>query len=215
MKIKLIFLFAFISLFSIGIIYAQPPQSKVYTAIGFEVDALPYVMGGYHGSVWVGSGQIRGRGIVARSTIPEFFVKNGFEDNEIQVFALIGDYFIQGSDFKESWIGVGVEYWDGRVTSKSTQESADYVSYVITAGFGYVWKFYKNFYLNPWLGFHVVAAGDREVTVGATTEKFSNPPVLPEVSVKLGWYFSMKSKTKYVMQHDGNKRKRKKVRVIY
>ncbi len=40
--------------------YAQTDnQSKTNTRIGFELDALPYITGGYYGSIWVGHNNFR------------------------------------------------------------------------------------------------------------------------------------------------------------
>jgi len=54
-------------------------------------------------------------------------------------------------------------------------------------GGGYVWEFYRNFYLNSWLATHVVIAGDDEVAVGKRTYELKL--FTPEISLKLGWHF--------------------------
>ncbi len=187
MKSTLILIFTVVLLFSCSICLSQKRETSYLTAIGFELDVLPYIMGGYYGSVWYGYGPVRGRFIVANSNVPSFFIPAGFKNNNLQVYALIGDYFIQSSSFEKLWVGFGVEYWDGTIVSESTEVSADYKNYVITIGLGYVWKFWDNFYLNPWFGMHLIAAGDTSVPVG--NEEFKPPVIIPEISLKLGWYF--------------------------
>ena len=58
---------------------------------------------------------------------------------------------------------------------------------IFTIGGGYVWKFHKNFYLNPWVAGHLSIAGDKAVVVDEST--YEPPLFLPEISLKLGWHF--------------------------
>lgn len=170
--------------------YAQGDKSSGRSvAIGVELDALPYITGGYYGSLWVGHNQMRYRAVVASVTTPDFMVKEGFTNNEIQAYAFIVDYFFN-PNFEKWWIGAGMEYWDGSIQTDAEQETATYSQTVFTVGGGYVWKFHKNFYLNPWAAFHVRVAGDREVSVD---DKVYEPSAFtPEASLKLGWYFARK-----------------------
>jgi len=38
---------------------ASPPTHTSATTIGFELDALPYITGGYYGSAWFGKNRVR------------------------------------------------------------------------------------------------------------------------------------------------------------
>jgi hypothetical protein len=118
------------------------------TTMGFEVDALPYITDGYYGSVWVGHNHFRFRAVVAKVETPDFFVKDGFTNNEIQAYAVVVDYFFK-PDFKGWWTGGGLEYWDSKIQTDAKLETAKYNNTIFTVGGGYVWKFYKNLYLNP------------------------------------------------------------------
>jgi len=64
------------------------------STIGFELDALPYVTGGYYGSVWYGLDRVRFRGVIAKVETPEFILEEGFENNKINAYAFIVDYFL-------------------------------------------------------------------------------------------------------------------------
>lgn len=179
-----------LALFSTVASYAQIDKSSDSSvAIGVELDALPYITGGYYGSLWVGHNHLRYRAVVAKVNTPDFMVEDGFTNNEIQAYAVIVDYFFK-PNFEKWWIGAGVEYWDGSIQSDASLETATYNQTVFTLGGGYVWKFHKNFYINPWIAFHARLTGDREVSVD---EKVFEPAAFtPEASLKLGWYFSKK-----------------------
>ena len=164
--------------------------SKKYKrlTVGFEIDALPYITGGYYFSAWLGfkKQQQRLRPVYAKVNVPEFmYDTEAFDRNTIWVYAIVVDYFFK-PDFKGFWIGTGIEYWDGEIEDKFS-ETAKYNNWIFTLGTGYVWKFWDNLYINPWVAAHVRIAGDEEVPVGSYT--FLTPFITPEISLKLGWNF--------------------------
>ncbi|PWL39830.1 hypothetical protein DKG77_03100 [Flagellimonas aquimarina] len=156
------------------------------TKVGFELDALPYITGGYYASVWVGHDHFRYRAIIARAETPDFVIKDGFTNNEIKAYAAVVDYFFK-RDFKGWWIGTGLEYWDSKIQTDAKLNTANYNNTIFTVGGGHVWKFYKNFYLNPWVAAHLRLAGDKEVVVDEST--YDTQLFIPEISLKLGWHF--------------------------
>lgn len=163
---------------------AQETAVRQPFTVGLELDALPYATGGYFGAFWAGKGHWRGRLIVARATKPDFLLPKGYTDNSIRAYALLADYFPK-QHFKGWWLAAGLVYWDAGIRYTPDQESAGYKSYLLSGGAGYHWFFYRNFYLSPWAGLHVRAAGDDSVRFPGATYK---PPRLnPEGSVKLGW----------------------------
>lgn len=155
-------------------------------SIGTELDLLPYVSGGYYLSAWYGIDQFRFRSILTKTSVPQFVVADGYSDNKLNVVAFIADYFFK-KNFEGFWIGTGLEYWDSQIKYEAENKNASYNNTVFTLGGGYVWKFYDNFYLNPWVAFHYIVAGDKEVNFGSNT---FNPNVFtPEASIKIGWHF--------------------------
>ncbi len=60
-------------------------------------------------------------------------------------------------------------------------------NYMLTAGGGYVWKFSRHFYLNPWVGSHFVVANRRDIPVSGKI--YQQPVFTPEASIKLGFTF--------------------------
>ncbi len=183
---KAIFLSFCFVLLSISFHAQEDNQSTRSTSIGFELDAVPYIFKGYYGSVWVGHNHFRYRAVITKIETPDFILKDGFTNNEINVYAAIVDYFFK-PDFEGWWIGPGLEYWDAKIQTNSKLETVEYNNTIFTIGGGYIWKFYKNFYLNPWVAGHLRIAGDKEVIVDQST--FETPLFTPEISLKLGWHF--------------------------
>ncbi len=158
-------------------------NSESLITYGAELDALPFLTGGYYLSGFVGEGAYRVRAVGAKVNIPEFTVKQGFEDNVLKAYALILDYFPQGR-VEGVWWGGGVEYWDSSIASKGEGAVTNYENYVVTMGGGYVWRISQNVYLNPWGALHGIVAGDSSVEVGS--RKFRPQPISGEVSLKIG-----------------------------
>lgn len=206
MKPYCCFFIFIILLTTLSVGQAQMNRTKNYPAVGLEVDVLPFLTGGYYGSIWYGYGPLRGRAIYASMDMPRFLIPTGFKDNLKTVYAFTGEYFIQSNDFDHLWVGLGAEYWDGSVVSETSGEKAEYVNYAIMLSLGYVWKFYHNFYLNPWFGLHAIAAGDTSVPVGS--EEFRPSTITPEISLKLGWHWSFLPKKKSYLRSKPARRRR-------
>ena len=153
---------------------------------GAELDLLPYISGGWYVSGWYGVDQFRYRGVYAETTVPDFFVAEGFTDHNIEAAAFIVDYFFK-PNFEGWWVGVGYEYWENEIWNSEKTEQAWYVNNVATIGGGFVWKFWGNLYLNPWAAGHILMTGTEERQIGGKSYK----PALftPELSLKLGWHF--------------------------
>jgi hypothetical protein len=158
-------------------------------SFGSEIDALPFVSKGYYGSGFVGHNGWRFRDVVARSTVPSFMVSDGFKDKRTDAYALLADRFVGAKRQKLEglWVGGGAEYWRNRIRTEDTTAYANYHDFMLTAGAGYVWKFSKHFYLNPWVAGHVAIAGERSILVSGKTYK--QPVFTPEGSIKLGFTF--------------------------
>lgn len=166
--------------------YAQENNTAPKIAMGLEIDALPYLTGGYYGSLWVGHNHFRYRAIVTQITTPSFMIEDGFTNNKIQSYTAIADYFFS-EGFEKWWVGSGFEYWKGQIQSERKLSTGRYDNVIFTAGGGYVWKFYQNFYLNPWLAVHCRIAGDNYADVDGL--RFRPAFVTPEGSLKIGWHF--------------------------
>ncbi len=163
----------------------QKNNSIKISTIGIEADVVPYILGGYHGSIWYGYKHLRFRGVYVNGTI-DFGLSNGFEKNKIQVGAVIIDYFFK-NNWKKHFLSTGLEYLDGNISNKYSSKSADYNTVLFTAGGGYVFKIYKNFYVAPHVAFTLRIAGDKTVEIDGY--KQDTPFFQPEGGLRLGWHF--------------------------
>lgn len=176
-------------LFASVIANAQTKANRSHLSIGTEADVLPYITGGYYGSVWASKNHFRYRAVITNITTPEFMLAKGFTNNKLMVYAALVDYFFKPCPEKW-WIGSGFEYWDAEIQTSQKLSTAKYNNSMFTLGGGYVWKFYKNFYLNPWTAVHLRIAGEKSVMVDG--KEFKPSILIPEGSLKVGWYFNTK-----------------------
>ena len=171
---------------------SQTDSIKIKQTVGVAIDLLPPIMSattgnfGYSAQLWYGYKKIRVRGVVAGFTMPDKMMGNDdFTNLQTTATAFIFDYFLK-NNFKGLWFGTGIEMWNNTITSKTDNQDYDFKDYVATAGSGYIFKVYKNFYVEPWGAVHYVL-NNEEVTAGETaykTKKFQG-----EVSLKVGWHF--------------------------
>ncbi len=78
-------------------------QEKKKETLGFELDVFAYATGGYYGSVWYGVDNLRFRGVIAKVGVPDFFIDDKFENNEVNAYAFIVDYFFK-PNYEGWWI---------------------------------------------------------------------------------------------------------------
>ncbi len=167
-------------------VLSKPSNRVRTTTVGLEVDALPFISGGYYGSAWLGNKRVRLRGIVTQTTLPSFLVEDGFENADLDVYAVIADY-IPRDGFRGLWVGAGIEYWRNTIDNEINGATAGWDNTVATLGAGYIWKFAGNFYLNPWAAAHLIVAGHTDVSVGGAS--YNPKRFTPEASLKLGWHY--------------------------
>jgi hypothetical protein len=190
MKTKALILVVF-TVFTTSII-AQTDSIKTKQTVGVAIDLLPPIMSaatghfGYSGQLWYGYKKFRVRGVIAGFHMPDKLMGNeDFTDLRTTATALIFDYF-KDYNFHGWWIGGGFEMWNNTINSKTDNNDYSFKNYVATAGVGYIFKVYKNFYVEPWGALHYVL-NNETVSVGDTeykTKKFQG-----EVSLKIGWHF--------------------------
>lgn len=154
---------------------------------GLEIDALPYITGGYYGSSWIGWHNFRLRGVISSVKLPEFVLPKDFSAWEMEVLAVIFDYFPRKTNkYQGPWIGAGYEYWESAIEIKSSKRNGELSHHILTLGGGYVHKFSDHFYVNLWGAGHYTLSG-KELKVKG--ESFEIPSFQAEVSLKFGWIF--------------------------
>lgn len=165
-----------------------PSQSDTsHLTLGTELDALPFITGGYYFSLIGGYEHFRLRAVLSFVYPPGFaYDSERFAHFRLQADAAIIDYFFK-PDLSGFWVGAGIERWIASIDSANVNSSGNFMEWVATIGVGYVWYFYENFYINPWIAGHLRVAGDSQSTVG--TQIYSVNTIQGEGSVKIGWHF--------------------------
>jgi hypothetical protein len=159
--------------------------------LGYTLDMLPVILSasegraGYSFQVWAGLNRIKIRVIGAHLLMPQSMIKDSFEDYEVNVAAILIDYFFT-RDLRGFWIGSGVELWNSSVKHKKTGETALFTDSIITAGGGYVWHLTEHVYLNPFAALHF-RINDSKVLAG--NEEFTRKKFSSSASVKIGYRF--------------------------
>ena len=164
---------------------AGQPKTDRMTA-GIELDVLPYATGGYFIGAWAGKKKIRVRALMASVNKPDFIVPEGFTNNKVKAYALLGDYFLK-DNWRGWWLGGGLVYWDSSIQSDAQLSTVTYQNILLNGSLGYSWKFWGNFYVSPWAGMHLRVGGASSVTVDG--KSFNTPLLNPEASIKIGWHF--------------------------
>ena len=179
--------FSIVFLLSFCIFAFQTSQGQSNRlAGGVELDALPYITGGYYGGVWIGKSHLRGRALVARVYKPSFIIPDGFTNNTVTAYALVGDYFLK-EDWKGWWISGGMVLWQSSIQSDLQLSTVSYDNVLLHGSIGFNWKFGRQFYISPWAGMNIRVGGAQTVTVDG--KSFYTLIVNPEASLKIGWYF--------------------------
>lgn len=171
---------------------SQADSLKTKQTVGFSIDLLPIIMSistgnlGYSGQLWYGYNKFRIRGVIAGFQMPDKLMgNNDFKDLKTTATALIFDCF-KNYNFKGWWLGAGVEMWNNTITSIIDNNNYNFNNYVATAGSGYIFKIYKNFYVEPWGAVHYILNNEK-VSVGST--EYNPKKFQGEVSLKVGWHF--------------------------
>ena len=170
----------------------QNDSLKIKQTVGIAIDLLPPVMSattghfGYSAQLWYGYKKFRVRAVIAGFRMPDKLMGNDdFKDLKTTAIALIFDCF-RKYNFRGWWFGAGAEMWNNTITSKMDNNNYHFTNYVSTAGSGYIFKVYKNFYVEPWGAVHYLLNNPTVAVEGTAyqTKKFQW-----EVSVKIGWHF--------------------------
>lgn len=163
---------------------AQTAEKKLQA--GVELDALPYVTGGYFGAAWIGKKHLRIRVLTAGVNMPGFITKESFSNHRITSYAVVADYFLK-ENWKGWWAGAGLVYWKSSIQTDARLQTAHFKNYLLNGSIGYNITLYKNLYLSPWAGLSIRTAGDKNVNVDA--RYYTLALLNPEASVKLGISF--------------------------
>jgi hypothetical protein len=177
----------FIFLFSMSsLCLCAQPNDRPPVNFGLELDALPYLTGGYFAAAWAGKQHWRLRLLTAGVNKPDWSTPAGFTNHHITAYAAVVDYFLK-PEWNGWWIGGGPVYWSSTIQTDAKLQTAQFKNLLLNGSIGYNLRLPGHFYLSPWAGLSIRVAGDTDVPVDNTT--FTLPLFNPEASLKLGWYF--------------------------
>lgn len=154
--------------------------------LGLEIDALPYLTGGYFAAAWVGQGHWRARVLHASVHKPDWTTTKGFTQHHINAYAALIDFFPK-EGWRSWWIGAGPVYWRSNIQSDARIQKIYFENVLLNGSIGYNFKLGKKVYLSPWAGMSLRVAGDKEVPVDHLF--YTLPLFNPEASIKLGLSF--------------------------
>jgi hypothetical protein len=168
-------------------VHSQDVKKEVNSRIhvGLEQDILPYVLGGFIGTGWIGKKHVRVRVSYAEANTPKLVIQDEIKKDRTNAVGISAEYFSK-EKFKGLWFGPGIGYWKNEVVTSNNQ-TAFVKSWVFSLGGGYIIFLWKGLYTTPWLALHARIAGNKSRYIDAVKYK----PMLftPEASLKLGWMF--------------------------
>lgn len=180
----------FLLFFILTSLQAQTVSSGIATEgapkkwnFGVEIDALPYLTGGYFGAAWLGKNQWRGRALLADVQLPEIIIKDGFTKHHVRGYAVLVDYFLKPS-WKGWWVGAGPVYWKSSIQQQQTGAIQHFDNLLLNGSLGYHFTLLPKVYLSPWAGLSCKVAGNDRFTLDQ--QPYRLPFFNPEISIKLG-----------------------------
>jgi GNAT superfamily N-acetyltransferase len=166
-------------------LWAQKQDHHAWNA-GLELDALPYLTGGYFAAGWAGKDLWRIRALTADVHKPDWSTPAGFSRHHITAYALVVDRFLK-PDWQGWWIGGGLVYWESTIQTTARLQTARLSNLLLNGSLGYHIRLGRHFYLSPWAGLSLRVSGDKNVPVDGRF--FTLPLLNPEASAKVGVWF--------------------------
>jgi len=159
--------------------------------LGVEQDILPYVLGGFIATAWMGRDAFRYRFSYAQANNPKFFLAENIKSDQVQAFGMSFEYFFK-EDFKGFWIGPGLGHWTNYVLTEQQQEIKN-ESFIFTLGGGYNYPLTNWLYVSPWVAMHLRTSGNDPISTGIALYQ---PTIFtPEIALKIGVKLGTKKNT--------------------
>lgn len=157
--------------------------------IGLEIDALPYILGGYFGAITIGKYNYNLRLLMAgNATKPDFIIPSDFTNNKLDAYAAMIDYRAYRNILFgkiDLCISAGLVRWNSSIKNKQDHAISNYSNTLFSMGLSFQYFFGNHFYVSPWAGMHIRVAGESEIPVGNKT--YNVPLFNPEASIKFGY----------------------------
>jgi hypothetical protein len=107
-----------------------------------------------------------------------------FYKNNINSFSLMAEY-IFGDNFDGFFIGSGFGIWQNTISHKYLNGKGSCTMPLFTLEGGYIWKFYKNLYLEPCLALDIMLTRQ---TISIYRFTYKPLSIAGEITIKFGLY---------------------------
>lgn len=164
-----------------------PPRFPHAVNIGAEVNIIPFLYRGYHGTAWISIDAFRLKGTSSKFSPYDFVKNDSFDELTITNLSLMIDYFPIGKTrwIDRLWFGLGGAYWYNEV--KNNGNPGTFKTWMLDFGIGYVYYFHNKWYLNPSFLGHLRVAGEQSVYIANSL--YQTQYFIPEVTLTLGYHF--------------------------
>ena len=124
-------------------------ESGVKLDYGIEIDALPYITGGWFGAAWMGKNNWRLRILATEVYKPDWSINRNYKNHHIHSYALLFDGFLK-KEWKGWWIGSGLVFWKSDIMAANGISRSNFENFLLNGSIGYHWKLGRKIYLSPW-----------------------------------------------------------------
>lgn len=149
---------------------------------GGSLRPVPFLLGGYGASVWVGIKRFRLRAEFLKFNTPNIFWQDGFKDGRLTMTNVYLDYFLKEPD-RGFYLFSGPGSMKGSVRHEKETVRGYHKNSTINFGIGYSCPVTGYFTVSSTITAHAITGGSREFMVGAHPVMLN--PVFPSAAVNL------------------------------
>lgn len=165
------------------------PEQQRRLGLGVNLDFFPTVLSAVDGEFglsiqpWFGIDRFKLRLNITHMRIPDSLVATRyFHKNSANTFSLVFEYCF-GSNFDGFTVGGGVGVINNMVSHRYFNRKGNSITPFVTIEGGYIWRFYRNLYIEPCLALDVMVTGQKIKVWGFDYKPL---PVTGEISLKFG-----------------------------
>jgi len=168
----------------------EPPRPTLSVATELVPIVFSAIAGDPGGqlTVGLGRGHLQLRAVGLAYTSPKFLLGNdAFDRDRILGGGIVADAFL-GKNLDGAWVGLALEGLHHTLRHERTEQETSWTNFVAALSVGYLWRFSPGFFVSPRAGANL-SFTPRERRVAG--DRFEQPLVAPEISLRLGWYFPL------------------------
>ena len=163
-------------------------------ALGVNLDPFPTIISAFSREFgleiqpWFGIDHYKIRFDIAHMRVPDTIAGTKyFYKNSCNSFSVMAEY-IFGNNFDGFHIGAGIGVWHNTIRHKYFNVHGNIILPFLKIEGGYIWKFYKNLYLEPCAALDIMLMHKTISIYGFTYKPL---PAAGEISVKFGVYVDL------------------------